>query len=268
MSVQTIRVEFVNAQDNQVFATADVPVSQLPQSFEQATTMHLGSDDWQVVKAEPLTAAEFQKTGKLRLTLSKVESVNPKDILYSLPTICDEIPATFPGSVAKEPVFRIHEDEWQQVEFVSTKYTDHIRTQLEAIAGIYQNHRVGAGFNHIHVRQPVSPPVASNPALRQIRAYFPADARQYQSVSYPDSKEMIPDSFAWEVAPFIVYGHGDGVDTLALHYIKNPATITPDTVERLYHLMGDHDLMLVDWVRVGAIPASMEALQNYFGRFK
>jgi hypothetical protein len=64
--------------------------------------MHLGKNgDWEVVEARPMTAAEFRKTGKLVLIVRKVKAtqfVDPAKILFSLPTISNELPGMGEGS--------------------------------------------------------------------------------------------------------------------------------------------------------------------------
>src|SRR5258708_3062988 len=93
---ETIHVEFTDAATGAVFAQSDMPLTQLPDSFALNTTLHLGDEDWTVERAEPLTSTEFKRTGKLNLTLRRVMMVDPREILYSLPTIENVIPTMGP----------------------------------------------------------------------------------------------------------------------------------------------------------------------------
>jgi hypothetical protein len=43
--------------------------------------------------------------------------VSPKNVLFSLPTICDRVPEADPVLVS-EHLFEMHEDDWRQIEFV------------------------------------------------------------------------------------------------------------------------------------------------------
>ena len=47
-----------------------------------------------MVSAEPVIRGDFEKFGMFRLTLRKITNgmVSPGEVLFSLPTICDEIP--------------------------------------------------------------------------------------------------------------------------------------------------------------------------------
>src|SRR5690348_4712574 len=89
---ETIQVRFVDSTTGKVFAESKLPIDRLPASFEAQTTLHLGDDDWDVVEARPVTAAEFGRTGELVLVLSKLKiaQVDPSEMLFSLPTITGE----------------------------------------------------------------------------------------------------------------------------------------------------------------------------------
>src|SRR6185369_10925568 len=109
----SIHVVLRDSATGQSITTADMRAEDLPQTFERDTTLHLGDDDWHVVKAEPPTAAEFTRTGALTITLSKVTRIAPQDILYSLPTICDVVPSVAANSSRKgKHVFELAEDDW------------------------------------------------------------------------------------------------------------------------------------------------------------
>ena len=78
-----VTVEFIDEADGAVFASSIMPVDDLPDSFEIDTTLHLGESDWSVVRAEPLTKKDFSKTGKLRIRLRKIETMDPNAIGFS-----------------------------------------------------------------------------------------------------------------------------------------------------------------------------------------
>ena len=86
-----IRVEFVENGKDKSFAVSMVPIEQLPDSFEVATTLDILGKKWSVVDATPKQKTDFEKSGKLKVVLSQLQTVNPKDILFSLPTINDRI---------------------------------------------------------------------------------------------------------------------------------------------------------------------------------
>src|SRR5512142_853242 len=106
-----IEVRFIDASTGAVFIQTQMPVENLPQSFERQTTFHIGEQDWSVVKAEPMTAEEFMRTGKLTLALQRIQHMSPQDILFILPTLCDEIPGLTKGKTKQDKrVLEMHED--------------------------------------------------------------------------------------------------------------------------------------------------------------
>ena len=66
-----------------VFASSNMSPDDLPDSFDIETTLHLGGEDWSVIRAEPETKAEFTKSGKLTLRLRKVQMMAPEAISFS-----------------------------------------------------------------------------------------------------------------------------------------------------------------------------------------
>src|SRR5262245_44656630 len=109
MTSKLIHVEFVDASTGQVFGAYDAPPETLPENFTIGTKLHIGEQDWDVVKAEPLTRAEYLQSGTLRLTLAKIMMMPVKDILYTLPTIYDAIPADSTTPRAGKQIFEMHE---------------------------------------------------------------------------------------------------------------------------------------------------------------
>jgi hypothetical protein len=76
MEPSTISVTFVDDAASATMATLDLPIADLPDTFELETTLHMGNDDWAVVSAQPQTKLEFASSGKLALRLRKIEKVN------------------------------------------------------------------------------------------------------------------------------------------------------------------------------------------------
>jgi hypothetical protein len=107
-----IEVTLVDAKSGQRFSTTELPVDQLPETFELSTTMHIGADDWRVERADPIDRAGYVASGRLTLVLRKTESVDPSKVLFSLPTLEDALPPM------REPdsssAYEMHEDDWRQ----------------------------------------------------------------------------------------------------------------------------------------------------------
>ena len=88
-----ITLELIDHATGEIFAQSEVPLESLPERFEgMETTLQVGGSDWQVVGSDPSTRAEMKKAGRVQLVLRKVVAVDPKSILFSLPTVVDALP--------------------------------------------------------------------------------------------------------------------------------------------------------------------------------
>lgn len=269
MSEQTVEVVFINAETGDRIAGGNIPTSQLPDTFAKNTVMHIGEQPWQVVKAEPVTAEEFSKSGKLTLTCAMIEYVSDKGVLYSLPTINDETPAT--GELAPEQnVFTLHEDDWRQNEFVSDVHIETINIELRAIMSIYQNHQEEAGFSKLHIRKAIKSPLDTTFTIDKLKQYLPPDAKDAAAVVFAQDESRINDVFALNISPVVIYGHltnKGNIKALCMQFIDNPANTLPYVIDGLVNFMKDHHLVFVDWVRLQVIPPNTEGFQTYFNKF-
>jgi hypothetical protein len=149
-----VNVLFIDASTRQPIGHSVMPADQLPDSFAAATTLHLADQQWQVEQAEPVTRAEFQQTRTLRLTLRKIQHLQPDEILYSLPTICDALPPqVHPGGLPDQRAFTLHEDLWRDVELLACDQQAQVDANFAAIRQAHQT-RAGpsGGFRSLHVR--------------------------------------------------------------------------------------------------------------------
>ncbi len=80
---KNVSVSFVDDATDTVFATSDMPVAELPDSFAIDTTLHFGDADWSVVRADPQTKIEFTISRKLTIRVRKIQMMNPRDLSYS-----------------------------------------------------------------------------------------------------------------------------------------------------------------------------------------
>ena len=166
-----IKVEFVESGKDKPFSVSMVPIGQLPESFEVATTLDIADKKWSVVDATPKHKSDFERSGKLRVVLSPVQMMNPQDILFSLPTINDRM-CVLQKTNSLDGMLVIHEDDWRQVEFVSEKLLGVVETEITSIRAIYETKRKGAGFTRVHVRKlietPIDDGVIAYPALKNL----------------------------------------------------------------------------------------------------
>jgi len=269
MSEPIIEVVFLNAEDESRIAGGNIPASQLPETFAKNTVMHIGEQPWQVVKADPVTAEEFIESGKLTLTCAKIEYISDKGILYSLPTFNESMPET--GETApEENVFTLHEDDWRQMEFISSSYMEAINEELRAIMAIYQNHQEEAGFSHVHVRKAVKHPLNTTFSLDTLKQFLPPDVKEASAVVFAQDENRIKDVFALNISPLVLYGQfakAGHINRLGMQFIDTPANTLPYVLDGIVNFMRDYNLVFVDWVRLQIIPPDTIGFQDYFKKF-
>lgn len=158
-----IKVHFIDNFNGQTIGTVEMEADKLPETFEIATRMHIKDSEWTVEEAIPSKSIDFIKTKQLTLKLRKVEYINPKDVLFTLPTISNELP-----SITNNPLFNdfelsIPEDDWRQDEFLNKSSFPLIEIEVKNIKNIWEKNKkeVDAPFNAFdkcHVRATIGEP--------------------------------------------------------------------------------------------------------------
>lgn len=249
----TVHVEFYEAGNSAPFAVSDVPIEQLPDSFEIDTTLQMSGSDWQVVESDPKNKAEFKKTGKLKVVLTKYEttSMDPNEILYSLPTISNAIAATEEAS-SLENVAVFLEDDWRQFEFLAKSLESEIEKELKEIINIYEKHKEGVGFKEIHLRTKVPNPLpGTNLKLEALIEHF-GISRKYSGVAFNTAPATIKNGFAFlSKANWLFWGQADdngNIVALNISQVKESelSLVAPEIDE----FLAKNELFLVDWLRV------------------
>jgi hypothetical protein len=265
-----IDVTFFDEEADKPFARSNVPIEQLPKSFEAHTTLHLGADDWQVVIAIPMTSEEFAVTGRLHLTLrrQRIGQVDPRKLLFSLPTISNELAPMEEGTTKLgRNVLEMHEDDWRQIEFLSRRRQPEIEATLAAIRTIYSDHRVESGaFKEIHVRKGLAEPIDEHTVdFASVNGLFNGDAAPYDGLSFAGVAGTVLGGFAWRIAEGLdLYGRRRGTTVtelgLFLHGSPDGATTFMKSISRL---ADTHTLWLVDWCRALKVPEGETAFVDY-----
>jgi hypothetical protein len=265
-----IEVCFVDVATGKEFARSKMPPERLPASFESQTTMHLKSGDWDVIEARPMLADEFRKSGKLVLLLRKVkiERVDLKDVLFSLPTISNELPPVIEGSSKLgKNILEIHEDDWRQVEWIAGTLRAQMEDELQQVRVIHEQHREEYGFKKIHVRETIPNPVGNmNLHLDQLRDSLGQGVTWLEAVSYLGVAGTIRDSFAARMLSSIeLYGVAPNDLIQAIGFTRATMNnVPPVDLQRLVDFAADNDLILVDWCRLEVVAALLPDYSAYF----
>jgi hypothetical protein len=201
------------------------------------------------------------------LTLRRLQQVDPRQVGYTLPTICAELPPVSPPGEAPDEApddLVIHEDDWRQAELVERRCAAEVEAQLRDILRVFREHSrtIGEGdtavrvFDRLHLREDPAEPLAGALTRRRLFELLPA-SHVYAGVALRDGQGRVADSFAARVGPVAVYGRcsGDRVTTLGLAPVA-PATVAE--VPGLAEVMREFDLVLVDWcsLRCEGAPAT------------
>lgn len=240
-AMATVHVVLLDANTQRALGEVALEAAQLPESFAASTTLHLGGADWQVVHASSTTRDEYVALGKLVLQLRRVEQVDPRTILFSLPTIENVAPPTTRGAVPGDAV-AMHEDDWRQVELVSSRFAAEIAAEQADIRAIFAEHRRGAAFAKLHVRQRIPAPLAG--AVIRIDELARLGVRRALAIGPGGAPPALVDGgFAFVTPSGAIYGREAGGAIVALGLISgsDPALIQP--------LARSHGLTLVSWCR-------------------
>ena len=250
-----VRVTFVDAADGTTLGVVEMRASLLPASFAVATTLHLGDDDWEVVRADPTESADFIARGSLMLELRIVppkpvtaKSTDPKSVLFSVPSVVEAIP-TASAPRPEKSVLALHEDDWRQIEMVHLSEIDNVASQIAQIETIVRDSEGSVGFHTCHARgTPVSPLASASLDLAALRALFEI-AVEYSAIAWVDAAHAIHDGYGFRTrSGLTVYGlaHDGRVSVLALQPDRNGPASRGDATA-LGALRNHYGLMLVDW---------------------
>ena len=267
-----VLVEFFEDGAGSPFAVSNVPIDQLPDTFEIQTTMNLGAEDWTVVAAEPAQKAEFRDSGKLKLYLTKVDtqSVDPSEILYSLPKINARLPDV-EDAASLEGVVVYREDDWRQFEFIDARHGSAVEEELSSIHVIYDEYREGSGFRAIHLRQKIEDPLS----IRALTLNTLADrfeiAGASAGVAFDTAPAKISDGFALLTETgWILWGQADESGMiLVLNLYPTEEAVMAGFSERVDTLMKTHGLYAVDWTqmfRSGPTDRPFSSYANVLGK--
>jgi len=263
----TVHVEFYE-DGGGILGQGDFPPERLPESFEAETTLEMMEQKWLVMRADPLTKAEFMRTGKLRLVLKKmppVQKISPHDILFSLPTISGEWPPLESGtSKANKNVLELHEDDWRQIEFVPIAERGLTDECLKGIAEIWEKQRQGPGFKTCYPREVTYSPLRI--PLAELRLAAGARATWLEGIGIQRSAGLVPGGFALQMLSSVaLYGQvqGDVVVRLCVHN-RWRNNVGAEDLEGLEALAERHGLEVVDWCRMERAAAGDGGWAEFF----
>jgi hypothetical protein len=242
-----IEVTFIDDRTSEPIGVTQIPATDLPESFERDTTIHLSNADWKVMNARPKTRAQYTKSKTLILWIDRVEQVNPQDILYSLPSICDTIPALSDRSLSGNEL-TIAEDDWRQFELISNKFADKVDSEIAKIKLIHENAAAEVGWRAIHIRTKPVIPIDTKIDLSHLATILKVSVKP-TGITYHGSRSPIADGYSFQLNDdFSVYGVAPNskVQVIAIGQYSN---VSPngESIDLLQQLARKFHLDLVYW---------------------
>jgi hypothetical protein len=239
-----IRVTFINSLTSELIGTSIMKAEDLPETFAISTTLSLYDETWSVDEATPPNATDFIKSGSLLIRMSKIELMNTDDLLFTLPSISNELPQTsdsHPNSSFEEI---ISEDDWRQNEFLPVTEIDKIETEIVMIKNIWQNYstKIDAnfnGFSKCHPRETVDNIKLSIPltSLKELLSAEKTGNLKFKSGSF------INNGFSFKTKASAYYGICDNgiVNQLAI------SSFSEDTLNEIHKINSEFELLFINW---------------------
>jgi hypothetical protein len=181
----------------------------------------------------------------------KPETMDPKAILYSTPTLSNDIALLVQAlSAPGSNDFVFHEDEWSQVEFLPKSQLPVVQRLLKEFKSFEQTHRVQYGWRQVYVRRFQRLPVVSGEQpLKQLESVLSVNVGAAPMLfSSGTIAGSVKNGFSLPLGGNVtLYGYTEGntIPVLGAIVGRNPDDFK--LVQAFMKLNASAGLMLVDW---------------------
>ena len=180
---------------------------------------------------------------------SKVEMMDPNDILMTISTIENTLPNT--NKKPKDSLdLEILEDDWRQLEFILKKHKKLINQEINSINLIIKNESIEVGenmtaFKNLHVRKLIPEPLDKGIELEDLKSSF--SSFKTGSLSF-NQYGRVNNGICFNISNFQLYGllNNSKVTTFSFHGLsswENHETFKTEIKD----VMNKYNLVLVDW---------------------
>jgi hypothetical protein len=243
-----IKVQFIDNSNGQILGVSEIQAAQLPTTFSVSTTLHIQGNDWTIEQAVPENSEEFIKSKQLILKMRKVEYMNPKDILFSLPTIENDFPNLTEQALFTDFTIQIHGDDWLQQEFISAENSGEIEKMLEEIresAKEHEEHEEMTSYKKCFVRQFPTTKIKDKIHLTDIQKALETDKIGALGFSN-DYKGFAENTFVISALGTYFYGQLNADNSLQTFAIYDISSVTE--TDRLEDFAKKMKFNFVDWI--------------------
>ncbi|MBE0535233.1 MAG: hypothetical protein IH624_06140 [Phycisphaerae bacterium] len=193
--------------------------------------------------------------------------MDPSDILFTTPTLNDALPSTS-NVPASEDCYAMHEDDWRQFEFVSSRFSTQVAAETVAIDRIWREQSVPVGeyqaFRECHIRKAIPQPLNIPFSSSELETLFGTETRGITIVGYGSE---LADVYAVHLDGVIVYAQiAQGKLTALGLEPTGPFVLQGDAAARMEQFLSKHDVMLVHWRSRTVFSTPAEAMQYLMGK--
>jgi len=263
-SKKTISVVFVDQASGKPIAASEVPLDQLPDTFAIDTNLQLAGDHYFVVQAEPQTKTEFARTKRLTVSLRKVEAIDPKKILFSLPSICGAALPVVSAGAGTGDIVTLHEDDWRQCEFVADGLRQDISVELAGVRRIHAEAAASPGWREIHVRERIAQPIPRGTSWMKVKGLL-GEAGPIDGIAFGDRANRVTGAVAVRLPDSVVVWGVEDAGGLQVLCVEKLDTAMAATVAALQRVAAGLSLTLVNWCRCQAYSGSSIGIEGAVG---
>jgi hypothetical protein len=182
---------------------------------------------------------------------SKVETINPNDILFTTPTLENALPEF--ESKTDTSNLHFHEDDWRQIEFISKNQKNQIDSEILKIKDIYDkfSHKgdTYTAFKQVAIRESIKEPLTLS--FSKLKSYLTGNSIKLKGVTLDGNTGQVKNGFSFKTGGVEFYGvvENDNVKTLCIYSADSEEQLKA-SFDKLSKLSKTENLYLVDWIKM------------------
>lgn len=176
-------------------------------------------------------------------------NVDPHDILFSIPTLSNELAPLLP--VTEQPTeadFFLHEDDWEQMEFFSADRADEVQAALSEYHLFEAAHRTEGGWRKAYLRT-LARSTVLNLSVSELASALGCSIGPAPLLHCANTLSgQVQDGFSMALGGNVsLYGLSDAQGIPVLGVSIGPEADNARLIAAFVKLHASHGLILVDW---------------------
>jgi hypothetical protein len=185
---------------------------------------------------------------------TNVQTLDPKTILFSLPTLCDGLPPVGPPvETVPAGAVTLNEDDWRQIELVAARDREAVGRELAELSAFKVANRVGAGWKNVYVRSSRPDAIrASAVPLARVQALAGPRAHRSRLFLGPTggTASEVQGGFAIDLGKGVtLYGHAADGKVISLNLQLTGDAAGGPIPPAVSAIARAFNLFVVDWYR-------------------